>query len=1695
MAALAGVHAVSPHAIPQIAPEHGLSAGDIGALKLAQGRMDTRGPAPRDQSGTTPPPGEVKPPVPVAVGTRPDRSAPSTRHTEAATPPADAQPAVPTVQEPPRPAEVPPVNPQRQQPASAPVRPGDTFTHSDGGKYTVVTADRSGVHATGEGHDRFWTPAQFERERGLGVGTVTPNTAAVETPNKSVAGSNVVQPWALSPAIRAHVEAIMKASGDTEADHAQKYPSLFTRTLPQDYRAEGQEVIDGKPVQLGQKMSGTVGLHEAAHALDASMDNEFLATKKPTAKDVLWNMAERTPGREYDRYFDYPSPEATHSGDLIPKGHFRINSGGDAGELFVRTYSALAQDPHFAEARPDILKIVNDAARIHNFPTVEEARSLQTGKPTAPPPVTVQPPGVQTAGAGEGGGAKPTEAVSVPVVTPETSPAQGGLVSAISQPQASGQGPHAGEAGQNLPGGGEGVRPGVEGTPPPPTSAQAVRQEAPSPGTPPEAQAVKPPQTTGHVANLNLDRLQTGEDVKAQLADTVNGMAADIERARGGRISLAETQKAAKELGLTPTQIQAAVPGAGAAHITALRQLMVDSAERVRDATAKYRAAPNEENQAAFAKATQEHQVILQTLAGHTAEAGRTLSSMRILADAYRGPDVAAQADALFQPKADVREGTTPRSRTWGATNKVFTADAAQAARARIKGTAGTLNSLANVPGLLKDVMTIGGFHLEAGARSFADWAKAMKADIGDHVNDADLQHVWANLRAEAVTRIQTKQVSDVFVDQLGHRLGRKGAADFVNAVAPDGDTALLHKLIGGEAMTQEEQRTVSQAYLDAMPGRKGAAASTGGAIKTVDDLVASAREEAATAKRAAQAPVREASVIQKDIDDLTSRIKNGDLSTRTPTANRPRTENLEVLSQQRDTLRAELAQAKARAAQLKQVQTRIDELNQQIKTGQFPTNTPTANRPLPEALEMATRERDALQKQRDTMKREAAKPTPEEAAQKQVQAKIDAANARIEELKQKVQTGDTSTPQRTPGPTSPELQRTQAERDAWQKQLDGMRQAATKAAKPTPTPEQLFDRNLNSRLGKAQADAFRAAVDPEIIKAVANGRDLTPEQKKALGRAYIDAQRPRASAQQQSVASQILTDAVKEAQAENDRVNGNSPEQRAARRVAQRLLVNQYGADADRVAARLATLDPNDHEAMNKLLMEEGRIPASSQLIALWKAGLLSSPRTLDKVLLAHGISLTADDLAKLPSSAMDAILSKVTKNPRTVTGGTPVDIAKAVYQSATQGVREAGMILLKGEEEAQRGTTIAGRAVEPIARIGETRDRLFGDVQTSNKLAQGYINLVTRAHAATYRPARLYAFTRALQQEARLTTMNEGLSGMARVQRVQELLNNPTDEMTTNAIVGAEQAVFLNDNAFTQWLGKTRAVAPNAVGRAGIDFLMPFSKVGSNIASRLVDYAVGGPVEGVRFAGDRLQGKPFDAAAQKRLVETLGRQSVGGALMTIGAIGASRGVITGFANADKSKRPGSVLIGGKWHQISGLAPVGVLPAIGATIVELAQRNKAGEAIAGPAVKAGVKAFEENPVLRATETAGGLTEQNPMKMVGSEVGTIVPQGIADLADQLDKYSRDPKTLRDYVVNRIPLARGTVPARMDWYNRGEPGTDALYDPTGANSGKPLTLPPAEVRQAQAAKAPPKPRKSSAAMSPEERKLQREMTPH
>ena len=139
-----------------------------------------------------------------------------------------------------------------------------------------------------------------------------------------------------------------------------------------------------------------------------------------------------------------------------------------------------------------------------------------------------------------------------------------------------------------------------------------------------------------YAVNINLNRIEAPEEI----AETINKMsqleAKGIDKARRGVISHEETARLADMLDLTPEKLLARRSGQAfnAEEALAARRLLVASAAQVRELAVKASSVnATEVDMLAFRRAMAVMAGIQQQVSGMTAEAGRTLSAFRIMAE------------------------------------------------------------------------------------------------------------------------------------------------------------------------------------------------------------------------------------------------------------------------------------------------------------------------------------------------------------------------------------------------------------------------------------------------------------------------------------------------------------------------------------------------------------------------------------------------------------------------------------------------------------------------------------------------------------------------------------------------------------------------------------------------------------------------------------------------------------------------------------------------------------------------------------------------------------------------------------------------------------------------------------------------------------------------------------------------------
>lgn len=144
------------------------------------------------------------------------------------------------------------------------------------------------------------------------------------------------------------------------------------------------------------------------------------------------------------------------------------------------------------------------------------------------------------------------------------------------------------------------------------------------------------------VGNVRVDRLDSPQDI-GQALKIADNVAGGFDNAKRGKISFAETQALAQDLGMTADDLLARRKGQAfsAEEAYAARAILAKSGNELVNIAKRIRSLdddPGSEALATFRKALVRHAAIQEQVSGMTAEAGRALSAFRMVADSRDMP-------------------------------------------------------------------------------------------------------------------------------------------------------------------------------------------------------------------------------------------------------------------------------------------------------------------------------------------------------------------------------------------------------------------------------------------------------------------------------------------------------------------------------------------------------------------------------------------------------------------------------------------------------------------------------------------------------------------------------------------------------------------------------------------------------------------------------------------------------------------------------------------------------------------------------------------------------------------------------------------------------------------------------------------------------------------------------------------------
>lgn len=450
--------------------------------------------------------------------------------------------------------------------------------------------------------------------------------------------------------------------------------------------------------------------------------------------------------------------------------------------------------------------------------------------------------------------------------------------------------------------------------------------------------------------------------------------------------------------------------------------------------------------------------------------------------------------------------------------------------------------------------------------------------------------------------------------------------------------------------------------------------------------------------------------------------------------------------------------------------------------------------------------------------------------------------------------------------------------------------------------------------------------------------------------------------------------------------------------------------------------------------------------IISLRAAGLLTGLKTHLRNVGGNASFQLLEELSRIPSAIVDMGL-KLGTGKRTVQGASVDAMFKSAKEAATQGISDA------------KNMMATGAYVDPAGKV-----RQSSTMNSGVPFLDNYANFISRTMSAEDAVFKSSAFRRSLEEQMKLsgTTI-------------------PTQAMVIQAIADSEFATFNNPNIAAKGIGVMQGYVSKKGGAAGktlsaaIDFAVPFKNTPANIIARLFDYTpINIGLKGGYHTYRAFVDGALSPAQQRAISQAIGRGMTGTALMLMGYQLAKKGLMTGTNETDSAQRnvsqaagrlPGSILIGGRWHQVAPFSPLGNVLTLGATILREQTRPLRNEALRFWNMAAiATRTALEQPMLKGTSDVIEAL-QDPAaqgeRVAGAMAGSFVPTAISDVASVFDPYMRDTRNegILASAKMRLPGVRNTLPPRVDVLGRTmEQSKLGAVDPTIGSIAKELSDP-------------------------------------
>lgn len=465
----------------------------------------------------------------------------------------------------------------------------------------------------------------------------------------------------------------------------------------------------------------------------------------------------------------------------------------------------------------------------------------------------------------------------------------------------------------------------------------------------------------------------------------------------------------------------------------------------------------------------------------------------------------------------------------------------------------------------------------------------------------------------------------------------------------------------------------------------------------------------------------------------------------------------------------------------------------------------------------------------------------------------------------------------------------------------------------------------------------------------------------------------------------------------------------------------------------------------------------AISNLVGVWKAGLLSGSKTSSGNIISNATFGTLKKISDVPSTLADTALSLMTgKRAKTFT-------LKGIPSGAKQG--------------AKTGIKTLKTGIDPRDMIDGGKWEVPAEINFKNRVVQKVLgnpaNLVFRGMKAADQPFYYAALKNNLVDLAKVEAKNQGLKGAQAREFVNNAILNPDEAMLQVAKDAADKAVLGFDTFASKAIGGFKRGIDNsgftdtgkAVARGAVEVIAPFTRVPSAFISRVIDYT---PVGIIKTIGSQVAKKEFN---QRQLAEAIGEATTGSALVWLGAQLAQGGKLSGDYPTDPKTQaiwraegitPNSIKIDGQWLNLNYLGPIGLLFGAGKNIVDAGatgDRNQAAAAIAGLGKGLLGQSFLQG--FSGFSDAIKDPQRNLQSFINSQSGSIVPAAFNDLGNLTDDLQRQANSPIEAMKARLPFLRESLLPKIDAFGndlkQASGSVDAALNPLKPSDTKTSAL--------------------------------------